>query len=134
MNRREPAPMTAAPDAPAHLSERARQAWPKVVEILLGMGTLTVADGIALEALCECYADLVEARKSLRSRETTTYEGGTADAPIYRSYPEVAQIADADRRLQSWLAKFGLTPADRSKVSAIGSEEKDEWAELKAGS
>jgi hypothetical protein len=38
---------------------------------------------------------------------------------MIRVRPEVAMIADADRRLMAWLARFGLSPADRSRVSEI---------------
>jgi phage terminase small subunit len=36
---------------------------------------------------------------------------------MIRARPEVAMIADADRRIMMWMSKFGLTPADRSRVS-----------------
>lgn len=89
---------------------------------------------MALEGLCECYADLVEAREVLRSRGAMTYECVTeSGAVMYRPYPEVAIISDADRRFGFWLGKVGMTPADRSKVSAVlDREPQSPWQNLKA--
>jgi P27 family predicted phage terminase small subunit len=86
------------------------------------MGVLTTADALALECLCEAYADLLSARTALAKRgaslsyETKTKEGGV----MHRAYPEVAMVSDADRRFVMHLGRFGLTPADRSRVSAHG--------------
>jgi P27 family predicted phage terminase small subunit len=82
-------------------------------------GVLTVADGLALEALCETYADLVEAREALKERGATTYQSANG---LIRPYPQVAHAADADRRLKTWLNEFGMTPAARAKVSAAADE------------
>jgi len=47
-----------------------------------------------------------------------------------RSRPEIADIADADRRFCMWLSRFGMTPADRSRVSAAMPESGNPFAEL----
>jgi len=39
---------------------------------------------------------------------------------MVRTRPEVAVIADADRRFKSYLVEFGLSPAARSKVVTPG--------------
>ena len=96
-----------------------RSFWGHISKQLLAMGVLTVADGLALEALCEDYADLQRYRKALADRGADTYElTAKSGAKMIRAYPEVAMAADADRRFQSWLGKFGLTPVDRARVSA----------------
>jgi P27 family predicted phage terminase small subunit len=130
LNPNEPTPAPGIPKAPAHLSARARAAWKVLSERLDAIGVLTQADGLALEGLCEAYADLQQARESLAAHGgRVTYECTTKSGDVmYRSHPEVAMIADADRRVQTWLAKFGLTPADRSRVSAR--EPKDPHDEL----
>ena len=125
-NPNEPALPREIPAPPAHLGDRAKVAWGAVSVILDRMGLLTGADGLALEGLCATYAELVEARLALQDRGATSYvsetEGGSV---MHRPYPEVAMVADLDRRFRGWLMSFGLTPADRSKVSAT-SEEKPE--------
>lgn len=177
LNKKEPAAGKGIPRPPEHLSPRAQRAWPGIARMLNSMGVLTKADGLALEALCETYGELVEARERLRERGALSYRteqeaaledliqealaaevapaeatgvveerpepqphGGwlkrkTAIGPrkiMWRAYPEVAMIADLDRRFAMWLAKVGLTPADRSRVSAVGGEEKnkDPWSDI----
>lgn len=146
LNPAEPKPARALPSPPDHISIRARNAWGRVATMLDRMGVLTEADGLALERLCECYADILEARESLalpieveerdpRDRRDVdglpvmvtrqVAEGGSLtyitygkSGPMLRSRPELALIADADRRFRGYLSDFGLTPAARSKVSA----------------
>ena len=135
INKNEPMPAEGEPAQPAHLSARAKTAWRAIVPILQHMRILTVADGLALEALCEAYADLHTARAVLKKRGARTYSFETkAGETVFRSYPEVAQAADADRRFRSWLASFGLTPADRSRVvAAAPGETENPFAALDRG-
>lgn len=151
LNPSEPKPKRARLAAPAGLSKRAKSVWAKAAKLLDEMGVLTVSDGLALEGLCEAIADEQEARASL-SRPVTIElpdeeprEDGTTEritrqvevaaagsqtyvtigksGPMLRMRPEVAAIADANRRVAMWLAKFGLTPADRSRVGAESQRE-----------
>jgi P27 family predicted phage terminase small subunit len=95
------------------------------------MGVLTEADGQALEGLCEAYAELRLARASLAAAggmifETTNQAGDV----MLRVRPEMKVIADADRRFAMWCSRFGLTPADRSRVSAKLSDDRGQFAEF----
>lgn len=109
---------------PSHISPPARTAWRHVCKFLDDMGVLTTADGLAVEGLVESYAELCAARSALDARGSITYETTTKDgSTMYRPHPEVAMIADADRRFRGWLATCGLSPADRSKVSAAPDSE-----------
>lgn len=131
MNRNEPKLPREIPSPPAHLSDKAKTAWGYVSVLLGDMGVVTRADRLALEGLCESYADLCSAREALVKRKALTYETlNQSGSVMHRAFPEVAMIADADRRFQAWLAKFGLTPADRSRVSAGDAPEVNEFAEL----
>lgn len=134
-NKAEPKPRKLRPVSPSHLSDKAKSAWDAVSVILERMGVLTEADGLALEGLCEAYADLTAARDSLPEDGSLTYETTNKDGGVMiRPRPEVAMIADADRRFAMWLTKFGLTPADRSRVSAgDAGEEASPWDALGTG-
>lgn len=155
-NTAEPKPRSGMGEPPAHMSPRGKQAWPYVAGILDRMGVLTEADGFALERLCECYADILAARASLNDPVevlrpgalnadglrgdpvfvvvayggATTYVTEGKSGPMLRTRPEVAIIADADRRFRAYLSDFGLTPAARTKVHMAGSEGVDELAEF----
>jgi P27 family predicted phage terminase small subunit len=132
-NKKEPKPRRVIPSPPEHLSESAKVAWGKATVILDRMAVLTEADGIALEEVCETYAELIECRRILReSPEGRVYGSDTDNGIILRPNPIVVQIADASRRLGMWLTKFGMTPADRSRVSSVGEDDgaKDPWTQL----
>ena len=118
LNGAEPTPTRARPRAPKHLSNRARRAWHVLAERLDRMGVLSEVDGIALEALCEAYADYLEARQVIAAHgayyTTTNSTGGT----MQRAPPAVAVAKNADARVRAWLCEFGLTPSSRSRVAA----------------
>lgn len=140
----EPELEPGVPLAPEHLSERGRAAWNYIVAMLADMKVLTAADAMAVENAAEAYADILEAREALK-HPITLGEGAEAyvvahagsrtyvtvgkGGPMVRTRPEVALIADASRRLAMWLAKLGMTPADRSRVSGAGGKDKpdDPW-------
>lgn len=99
--------------------------------ILDRMGVLTEADIPALEELCEAYADLRNARADLAAADGLTYATtNQAGGIMLRARPEVRLIADADRRFAMWCSRFGLTPADRSRVSAKLSDDRSQFAEF----
>ncbi|MFV3129270.1 P27 family phage terminase small subunit [Niveispirillum sp. KHB5.9] len=143
-NGNEPTPARERPSPPADLSVKAAAAWGELVTILDGMGVMTCADVFALAALAETVADLRRLRDALARDVVLDPGGGTEPViiakggePTYvvcgrsgaqvKHRPEVAMIADADRRLQGWLARFGLTPSDRSRVSRVVDPQRDEW-------
>ena len=119
LNKRDAARTGSRPIPPPHLGNAAREAWARVLKMLDGMGVLEATDALALERLCETYAEIVGAQEILRERGSPTYETTTiAGGRMVKTYPEVQVIADADRRFKGYLVEFGLTPAARAKVSA----------------
>lgn len=137
----EPKPNRERPSSPAHLSDRGKAAWAEATLIADRMGVLTEADPIALEGLAEALADLRSARASLamplmygniemaQAGERYYWTEGKG-GPMRRARPEVSDIADADRRVGAWVARFGISPADRSKVSAALPEKTNPFAAL----
>lgn len=151
LNHREPKVQPGAPEAPRHLTARARAFWPKVAKSLASMGVMADVDQHALESLCECYAQVQEARASFkkpltiqRLNKTTgelvdeviakagaqTYVSYGKDGYMIRTRPELALIAAADARFVTLLQQFGLTPASRSKVNVIPQQDADPAAEF----
>lgn len=117
----EPVPPSGAPDPPEHLTDRARAVWPAVAAALDEMGVLSKADGLAIERLCECYAEIVEAQEALggkggRYQKVKTKSGGV----MVRIHPAVSVLQDADRRFRAWAAELGLTPASRTRIRVDG--------------
>nr|WP_165128975.1 phage terminase small subunit P27 family [Bradyrhizobium sp. 6(2017)]QIG99114.1 phage terminase small subunit P27 family [Bradyrhizobium sp. 6(2017)] len=126
LNSKEPKARRSRPSAPLHLSDKARETWGYVTGLLDRMGVLTEADGVALEMLCEAYADFLAARAELKSIGSDYYTTETAGGDtMHRVHPAVAQRNDADRRIRAWLAEFGMTPSARARVKADGQTEED---------
>ena len=125
LNKREPAPRREIPSCPAHLSDESKVAWGRLVEMLDRIGVLTECDALALERLCDCYADILACRELVardgRTYTTTTAQGDT----LIKGNPAVNQLRAADAQFKSYLVEFGLTPAARSKVQ-VSDDEKPE--------
>jgi P27 family predicted phage terminase small subunit len=125
-NPAEPMPKAGIPEMPANLSRAGKVAWNRYVTLLTELGILTVSDGPALQCLSEATADLAAARQALRERGSLTYATTTRSAGLmHRPWPEVALVAESDHRLMIWLAKFGLSPVDRARVSIVGKDYPD---------
>lgn len=124
LNKREPRVPKGVPIPPDDLSDGARRAWFAWAPVLDAMGVLTAADAIVLERACECYAEVNELKMELRSGGRVQVVPTKGGAPMERQRPQVAMLADADRRLKSYLVELGLSPAARSKVHAT--EQPDE--------
>lgn len=114
-----PAP-AGAPPMPKRLMVEplAVEKWGELVPILLGLGTLTTADGEALATLCEVYVESQRCLLELRASGPVmrTDLGGVKPnpaGPLYRSL--VALQA-------SLMGEFGLTPSSRVRLG--GKEEK----------
>ncbi|MDR9740769.1 P27 family phage terminase small subunit [Proteus terrae] len=80
LNDKEPQPKREIPSPPEHLTDWGKMAWAKLTLLLDGMGVLTVADTLALERLCDIYADI------LQLRDTIAIEG--------RTYTTKTQLGD----------------------------------------
>jgi P27 family predicted phage terminase small subunit len=126
LNPAEPKTAPGWPDRPAALTRpAARAAWARFGKLLLDMGALSPADGPALQRLAETFADVCDLQARLASYDAPTYLAGAkldeAGQPILgtgmmRAWPEAALLSDADRRLRSLMAEFGLTPASRTRI------------------
>lgn len=124
-NPSEPKPARMIPDAPEHMTDRAREIWPYVAGVADKMGILTEADGLALQLMCEAYSNIRSAQDEIVSAGGETYvtEGG-----LIKAHPAVAMRNDASRRLQSLLAEFGMSPSSRSKVSPKDKDDEENEA------
>lgn len=124
-NNAEPRPRRELPSAPAHMTDRGREAWGYVVGILDRMGVLTEADALMVELLCEARSDWLSARDEIIAAGGETY---TTDAGLIKAHPAVAMRNDAARRMQSLLSEFGMSPSSRSKVSAKDQDDEQDPA------
>ena len=119
----EPILPIGCPLPPDHVIGKAREYWLSIGPILEQMGTVTMADALAVERLSSCYAELVTLDEDIRINGLTQKTETVSGAMLERQRPQVAMRADADRRFKMYLVEFGLTPASRSGVSRIEKKE-----------
>lgn len=120
------------PPPPRDADDLASAQWDALAPLLVDLRVLSESDLPALLACCEAWSDYVTARRVVRECGMT-YESDTQTGTIRRPAPEVAIASDAWRRYTSMLCRFGLTPADREKVSRGASDSDDPMLALVGG-
>jgi P27 family predicted phage terminase small subunit len=112
------------------LSATAREYWDEIGGLLLQMKLISYGDTAALMLLTDALAEWCAVRKTITRKGRTQTVMGKFGSSI-KARPEVAMEADLWRRASAMLTQFGLTPASRGKVSALGAaEEKDPLSAL----
>ncbi|WP_337234058.1 P27 family phage terminase small subunit [Proteus terrae] len=92
LNDKEPQPKREIPSPPEHLTDWGKIAWAKLTLLLDGMGVLTVADTLALERLCDIYADILQLRDTI-AIEGRTYTTKTQSGDfLIKANPAVAML------------------------------------------
>jgi P27 family predicted phage terminase small subunit len=129
INQDEPKPKPLMPYKPKMLKGEALKEWKRITKKLYDIGLLTEIDGAALAAYCQCYKRWVETEELLDKLGYDTngkFNGFMYKLPsgYYQQLPQVS-IAQTYAKLMSvYLAKFGLSPADRVGMVAPKSPEK----------
>lgn len=134
LNRHAPNPPRGIPEPPAHLSERAKTAWPVLAKELDRMGVLTLADVFALEQLAENYAEVLDHREALvknKSRYQTIRTTNGTRKKVF--HPAQLALSDSEKRFRAMLEQFGLTPSSRSRVDAKPQAVKDPFEKFLDG-
>jgi len=133
-NPAEPKPPRSRPRAPKSLPEEGRKLWRDLVSVLDGARIMTRADVTALLLLCEAWSEYREADDDVK-QNGLAYISATANGSIKRPNPSVGIRADAWRRVERMLGRFGLTPSDRTKVTERQPERSgaDPWDEVATG-
>lgn len=115
------------PEPPEIFNEWAVSAWNHYGNLLLEAGLFTEGDQMALEMLCNAYGRWIEAELAL-AEEGTVLESEKTGGKYMNPTLHVANKAwDQIRKI---LAEFGLTPAERTRVAALGAEKKDDLTTL----
>ncbi len=123
------------PPAPADLTKSEKQGWKMLADVVKPLRVVTPADMVAFRQMAISLAMIDQARRELKKAGgETSYSVFTESGEVIRSRPQVETIAKFQKILGSQLADFGLTPADREKVSALnGDQEKDPLDEFSIG-
>ena len=116
----EPTPPAGEPERPDWLDADGREAWDRLLPILMDMRILTAADGAALALLCDTWARYRKASRMLADfGDVYTVKNPDGSPRMIRRSPYSAIQAELARILRGQLAEFGLTPASRSKTVAL---------------
>ena len=143
-NKQEPQYEVKFPEPPDYLSPHQKWAWRRFAEVLSPMRVVTIADFAIMEQLACTYSEQVLMRDQIRKRHRRIAKMSESDQIIsgedhytYESHdtktgklvrhqiPEVAMLNEVDRKLTGLLGRFGLTPADRSRVSVSDAVQDD---------
>jgi P27 family predicted phage terminase small subunit len=97
------------------LNALAKKEWCRLVPELLKHGLLTKIDRAALAAYCVTYGRWIEAEVQLKT------EGLTIKTPsgYEQASPWLSVANKALALMRSYASEFGLSPATRSRVSAV---------------
>lgn len=112
---------------PPDMRPAAQACWNTVIEECRFSGVLARVDGKALRLLSDSWALYLEAEDAIREHGIVVSEPTAHGGTHVKANPAVAVRAKAWKEVQTVLAKFGLTPADRTGLKAganVGSEDK----------
>lgn len=110
------------PDKPRELTGEAAKEWDRIIPELEAAGWLAVVDRAGLAAYCLAWAQMVWADEVCREegaviREPVqTAKGEVTEFVRLKAHPAVKIHTEASRRVLSFLAEFGLTPAARGRL------------------
>lgn len=113
-NKNEPFPENGIPPAPDHLSKEALIEWGRVTQDLYQLGLLTKLDMASLAAYCQAYGRWVQAETALAREDLiVTFPSGAMQQNVLLGIANQAM-----EHMRKHLANFGMSPADRAKVTA----------------
>ena len=129
LGKNEPNPGALRTRPPAHLDAEARKEWKRLSGILGRMKVLTEADYIALGNLCVAYSTLIQAQKKLSETGLVM----KAPSGYITQSPLLSIVNTSTDIVLKHLREFGLTPAARTRVAALGEADKAEESSLLNG-
>lgn len=119
-------PEVGIPDAPRWLNKEARKAWRRLSEELVYYNLLSKVDRDAFAMLCQTIGRLEIVERSINSRmDLAISEGRDAASALLDKTPNGLAVQAAiytvlnkeQEKLRLLLAEFGLTPAQRARVT-----------------
>jgi P27 family predicted phage terminase small subunit len=122
LNEHEPKPKVGVPKPPAHLSPVAKQEWRRAGRLLRDMGLISDLDLAAFALYCTAWARWIEAEQALSTYGLMLKSPN--GFPIQSPYLAVANRAMD--QIRSLMSEFGMSPATRTRVSALPEDDSDD--------
>ena len=115
-------PTVEIPDCPAHLDGEARAEWKRIAPHLQKLGLVSQIDRAALTGYCDAWGEYVWACKRIKAQNKGDRGGERGriwDTPSgYKQISVLQQIRNrALDQCRQFLAMFGMSPSDRSRVT-----------------
>lgn len=108
------------PLPPAWLTDAQRAVWLRLAQCVAPMYITTEADVVAFEAFVNVMVDIQVARASLEMHGNAIFtETESKYGTTIKTRPEWKVLSDLDKRMLTYLSRFGMTPADRGRVSSL---------------
>ena len=127
LNENEPRPPRGVPNPPSWFSELEIEAWNLLAPSLEAIGVLAIADGPALQMLCQAWAEWRVARQIVEEQGSYYIHEPESGPVSIRKHPAVGVASDAWRRVSSMLSEFGLTPSARSRLEVAAPADPDSF-------
>lgn len=112
-----PTRVVGVPNPPEWFGSDELTCWLDMCMLLEPRGQLSMDSRPSLIALCQCYAEWVSLVREIKVHGRTYWTTTTVGENVEKARPQVAMLADADRRFKAWLTEFGLTDASRGKAN-----------------
>ena len=125
LNLDEPKPRPVTPTCPSWLTDEAKREWKRLVPELERLGLLTIIDRGALATCCQAYGRMVEAEKFLQRAAKTGFTYKT-DSGYLVPFPQVGIAQKYAQQYRTFLALFGLSPADRTRLKSGEAEDQSD--------
>lgn len=108
------------PLPPADLNDAQVAVWLRLAAVIAPMYITTEQDAEALRGFVNVIVDAQVARASLEAHGNEVYMETTSKyGTTIKVRPEWKLLSDLDKRLLVYLSRFGMTPADRGRVSSL---------------
>jgi P27 family predicted phage terminase small subunit len=122
-NKAQPQSKSELPPAPDYLNPHQKWSWGKFVRVIAPMRITTKEDFASLEALAIAYSSWVLLQDEIRTWKTGADYVYATESGVERVKPAFKAANEVEGKMLNLLGRFGLTPADRSRVSVVGNGE-----------
>jgi len=131
LNLNEPRPELTKPHCPTWLRLEAKREWRRIAPQLEKIGLLSKLDRVALAGYCQTYAKWRQAEEFIEKHGFSLTipkkdEEGRVISMYIQQYPQVSIAKQCLDQIKAFCAEFGLTPAERSRLSIGEKDKKDD--------
>jgi len=129
LNKNEPMPKGKPDAAPLEMDNRAKACYRKLAEKLAAIGIATDMDSLTLQSMSEIWGMMQEAQEGIRQHGLLIEQEMYGEKRQKKS-PYVSIYFEALPLFLQLASRFGMTPADRSKLKVDNPEEHNALEDL----